>query len=45
MKPVFADTSYFVAFCGRNDAFHQRAAALSANLLGERLGGMRCSTP
>ena len=34
MKPVFADTSYFVAFCGPNDAFHARAVELSARLLG-----------
>jgi predicted nucleic acid-binding protein len=34
MKPLFADTSYFVAFCGRNDAFHDRAVALSGSLLG-----------
>ena len=33
MKPVFADTSYFVAFCGPSDSFHSRAVALSASLL------------
>jgi uncharacterized protein len=33
MKPVFADTSYFVAYCGPNDAFHARAVELSVNLL------------
>jgi len=34
MKPVFADTAYFVAFCGPNDSFHAQAVAASANLLG-----------
>ena len=34
MKPVFADTSYFVAFSGRSDAYHARAVQLSENLLG-----------
>ena len=34
MKPVFADTAYFVAFCGPNDSFHARAVELSADLLG-----------
>ena len=33
MKPVFADTSYFVALAGPNDALHARAVNLSANLL------------
>jgi hypothetical protein len=30
MKAVFADTSYFVALCGPNDAFPARVAELSA---------------
>jgi hypothetical protein len=34
MKPVFADTSYFVAFCGLSDSSHARAIKLSASLLG-----------
>jgi uncharacterized protein len=34
MKPIFADTSYFVAFAGPSDRFHAQAVALSANLLG-----------
>jgi predicted nucleic acid-binding protein len=33
MKPIFADTSYFVAFSGPNDHFHARAVELSANLI------------
>lgn len=33
MKPVFADTSYFVAFCGASDAFHGQALEASQNLL------------
>jgi uncharacterized protein len=33
MKPLFADTSYFVAFSGPNDSFHARAIELSANLI------------
>ncbi len=33
MKPLFADTSYFVAFSGPNDSFHARAVELSANLI------------
>src|SRR5438552_3981461 len=32
MKPLFADTSYFVALCGPSDAYHERAVALSGNL-------------
>jgi len=32
MKPIFADTSYFVAMCGRSDAYHARAMGLNANL-------------
>ncbi len=35
MKPVFADTSYFVAFAGPNDTFHARAVELSTSLLGQ----------
>ncbi len=27
MKPVFADTSYFLAFLGENDQYHDRAMA------------------
>jgi uncharacterized protein len=51
MKPVFADTAYFVAFCGPRDAFHAQAIAASANLLGRIItteyvlietGGMLC---
>ena len=34
MKPVFADTGYFVAFCGPNDSFHARAVELSAHWVG-----------
>jgi len=34
MKPVFADTSYYVALLGRNDAHHQRAVDWSERLLG-----------
>jgi predicted nucleic acid-binding protein len=30
MKPLFADTSYFVALCGPSDDFHARALELSA---------------
>ncbi len=33
MKPIFADTSYFVAFCGLHDSFHARAVELSATLI------------
>ena len=33
MKPVFADTAYFVALCGPNDTYHERAAALSRSLI------------
>jgi len=33
MKALFADTSYFVAFCGPNDAYHARAVQLSAGLI------------
>jgi uncharacterized protein len=32
MKPLFADTSYFVAVSGPKDRFHARAVELSANL-------------
>jgi predicted nucleic acid-binding protein len=33
MKPILADTSYFVAVCGPSDQFHTLAVELSANLL------------
>ena len=33
MKPIFADTSYFVAMCGPRDFYHARAAELNANLV------------
>ena len=33
MKPIFADTSYFVAFSGPNDGFHARAVQWSATLI------------
>ena len=33
MKPIFADTSYFVALCGPNDSYHARAVELSAALI------------
>lgn len=33
MKSIFADTSYFVAFCGPSDSFHARAVELSADLI------------
>ena len=33
MKPIFADTSYFVAMCGPNEAYHKRALALNADLI------------
>jgi predicted nucleic acid-binding protein len=34
MKPVFADTSYYVALLGPRDRWHPRAVELSNNLLG-----------
>jgi len=34
MRPVFADTSYYVALLGPNDAHHQRALKWSQRLLG-----------
>jgi predicted nucleic acid-binding protein len=34
MKPVFADTSYYVALLGPRDHWHARAVELSENLLG-----------
>jgi hypothetical protein len=34
MKTVFADTSYYVALLGPNDAHHQVAAEWSERLLG-----------
>ncbi len=33
MKPIFADTSYFVAMCGPNDSYHARAVELNASLI------------
>jgi uncharacterized protein len=35
MRAVFADTSYFVAFCGPNDSFHELAVEVSADLVGK----------
>jgi predicted nucleic acid-binding protein len=35
MMPVFADTSYLVAFCGPSDSLHARALELSATQFGE----------
>src|SRR5262245_49697264 len=32
MKPIFADTSYFVAMCGPNDSYHARAMEWNARL-------------
>ena len=34
MKPVLADTSYYVALLGPNDAHHERAVEWSQRLLG-----------
>jgi len=34
MKPVFADTSYYLAVLSREDAYHEAAIAWSENLLG-----------
>lgn len=34
MKPVFADTSYYVALLGPRDVWHERARNLSRDLLG-----------
>ena len=34
MKPVFADTSYYVALLGSRDAWHARAVEFSENHLG-----------
>src|SRR5262245_47354977 len=34
MKPVFGDTSYFVAFLGDTDEHHEMAVELTENLLG-----------
>jgi predicted nucleic acid-binding protein len=33
MKPIFADTSYFVAMCGPSDGYHKRAMELNAALI------------
>src|SRR5262245_143648 len=35
MRPVLADTSYYVALLGPNDAWHERALEWSARLLGQ----------
>jgi predicted nucleic acid-binding protein len=35
MKPLFADTSYFVAVLSEGDEFHRRALEWSANFLGQ----------
>jgi predicted nucleic acid-binding protein len=32
MKPVFADTSYFLAFLGEKDQHHERAVAWTCTL-------------
>ncbi len=37
MKPVFADTSYYIALLSEEDVYHQRAVALASNLLGRTL--------
>jgi len=34
MRPLFADTSYFVALCGPSDTFHASAVEPSASLVG-----------
>ena len=34
MKPVFSDTSFYVALLGKHDVSHQRAVEISENLLG-----------
>src|SRR5262249_52433756 len=34
MKPIFADTSYFVAMCGAADTFHKQALEFSELFLG-----------
>jgi hypothetical protein len=39
MKPVFADTSYYVALLGPRDAWHDRAVEMSGRLLGRVFGG------
>ena len=33
MKPIFADTSYYIALLSKEDAYHEAAAAWSSNLL------------
>lgn len=33
MRAIFADTSYFVAFCGPNDAYHAVAVEVSATMI------------
>ena len=35
MKPVFADTSYYVALLGPRDAWHARAVEIAESLLGQ----------
>lgn len=37
MKPIFADTSYYVALLSKEDAHHESAAAWSRNHLGRTL--------
>ena len=39
MKPLFADKSYFVAFCGPSDSFHAQAVELSAKVVAKIVGG------
>src|SRR5258706_8241759 len=34
MKPVFADTSYYIALLSEDDSFHEAAVAWSKDLLG-----------
>ena len=34
MKPVFADTSYYIALLSDEDVYHDAALAWSENLLG-----------
>lgn len=34
MKPVFADTSYYIALLSEEDAYHETAVGWSENLLG-----------
>jgi predicted nucleic acid-binding protein len=32
MKPIFADTSFYVALCGKNDRYHAQALAVSSDI-------------